>query len=616
MPATFCQRFAEARIKAGQLLPYLKTNVLSLVPVPRPRLGTCAMDEFGRLYYDPAFMEARSVYDGAFVVLHEDIHFYGRHARRRVACIGANPSPEDLADWRKVVDGRVNEMLVQSGLKCPADGVLPARLGLPPNQTPEQDMVIMRQRRGDKRKQEEQQAQEQAEQEEDEGGEKGAGRAEQEAANQDSDSQESDSQEKQPGDDRQDAEQEDAADDAADAQDEGDGDDAQEGDADGDGEPGDGEDSEAGDAGGGDAGEEDSEGNGDGSDTSDTSDGDAGEENGAGDGGGADGADSPGDDLADEGEGQESDEPGDKEGEGDESDADGESEGDGEGEGQGQGEGQSDEAGDGDADGDGSSAEGGMGEGEGEGQPSPAEIGGSVADGIPRPWELGPPSDENPGLDESEQNLLEAQTAKAIEDHVASRGSVAAGLAKQASELLHKPVDPTRALAAKVKYAVDCTAGFGDYSYGRFNNRVSGGCILPNNVKPIPRVTVIVDTSGSMGGDDLALGLEIIGNALRNLPDPRGLRVLVGGTKVERAVNVFRKESVELLEGGGTNMDVLIRQAAEERPEPKVIIVVTDTYTPWPDKPVKPKVLVCATRKPWSPPPAWMDVVYLRPEDN
>jgi len=551
MPATFCQRFAEARIKAGQLLPYLKTNVLSLVPVPRPGLGTCAMDEFGRLYYDPAFMEARSVYDGAFVVLHEDIHFYGRHAKRRVACIGANPSPEDLADWRRVVDGRVNEILVQSGLRPPADAVLPAHLGLPPNQTPEQDMVIMRQRREDKRKQEEQQAQKQAEQ----------------AEEQDSDSQASDSQENEPGDDQQDAEQEDAADDAADAQDEGD--DAQEGDADGDGEPCDSEDSKAGedgDAGDGDAGEEESEGD-------------------------EDGADLPGDDSADEGEGQDGSAPSEGEGERNES---------------------------GDADGGADTADS-EGDGQTESQ-SPSEIGGSAADGIPRPWELGPPSDENPGLDESEQNLLEAQTAKAIEDHVASRGrgSVAAVLAKQASELLHKPVDPTRALAAKVKNAVDCTSGFGDYSYSRFSNRAAGGCILPNNVKPIPRVTVIVDTSGSMGGDDLALGLEIIGNALRNLPDPRGLRVLVGGTRVERAVNVFRKESVELLEGGGTDMSVLIQQAAEDRPEPKVIIVVTDTETPWPAEPVKPKVLVCATRKSrWMrPPPAWMDVVYLRPKDK
>jgi predicted metal-dependent peptidase len=536
------QKFAEARILAAKLMPYMRTNIMSLVPVERPGLGTMAMDEHGRLYYDPKFLEVRDLKHCAFVVLHEDLHFYGRHAKRRVACIGAKPSAEDLAIWRLAVDSSVNEMLVQSGLTCPDEGVLPEKIGLPKNLTPEQGFAILRKKRDEEKAELERQAREREEREE--------------AEEQDSNSQASDSQENQPGDDQQDAEQEGPGGDDGDI---------------------------------GDVGEQESEG--DGSDTSDPSDGNAGKENGAGDGDGTDGADLPGDDSADKGEGQDGCAPS-------------------------EGEGETNESGDADGGADTADSEG---DGHTESQ-SPSEIGGSAADGISRPWELGPPSDENPGLDESEQNLLEAQTAKAIEDHIASRGrgSVAAGLAKQASALLHKPVDPTRSLAAKIKYAVDCTAGFGDYSYSRFSNRISGGCILPTNVKPIPRVTVIVDTSGSMGGDDLALGLEIIGNALKNLPDPRGLRVLVGGTRVERAVNVFRKESVELLEGGGTDMSVLIQQAAEDRPEPKVIIVVTDTYTPWPEKPVQPKVLVCATRKSrWMrPPPAWMDVVYLRPEDE
>ena len=541
MPTTFCQRFAEARILAAKLMPYMRANIMSLVPVERLGFGTMAMDEHGRLYYDPKFLEVRDLKHCAFVVLHEDLHFYGRHAKRRVACIGANPSAEDLAIWRQVVDSSVNEMLVQSGLTCPDEGVLPEKIGLPKNLTPEQGFAILRKKRDEKKAeherqaQEEQKAQEQAEQEE--------------ADEQDSNAQESEPEANEPQDDQE----------------------ADESDADGDAD-GEGESEEDGEGDGQGEGEKDDQGEGESDD--------AGEDSQDGDGDGeADDSPEGGEDGQDGGSGESS----------------------------------------GDADGEGSGPADSEGDGQTESQ-SPSEIGGSAADGIPRPWELGPPSEENPGLDESEQNLLEAQTAKAIEDHVASRGrgSVAAGLAKQASELLHKPVDPTRALAAKVKYAVDRTSGFGDYSYSRFSNRVSGGCILPNNVKPIPRVTVIVDTSGSMGGDDLALGLEIIGNALRNLPDPRGLRVLVGGTRVERAVNVFRKESVELLEGGGTDMSVLIQQAAEDQPEPKVIIVVTDTETPWPAEPVKPKVLVCATRKSrWMrPPPAWMDVVYLRPEDK
>jgi hypothetical protein len=80
---------------------------------------------------------------------------------------------------------------------------------------------------------------------------------------------------------------------------------------------------------------------------------------------------------------------------------------------------------------------------------------------------------------------------------------------------------------AEVKYAVGCTSGFGDFTYRKPNRRQpQGGALLPAHVNPIPRVTVIVDTSGSMEQSDLALALGVIGNALRSLPDPRGLRVL------------------------------------------------------------------------------------------
>jgi len=410
MPTTFCQRFAEARILAAKLMPYMRANIMSLVPVERLGFGTMAMDEHGRLYYDPKFLEVRDLKHCAFVVLHEDLHFYGRHAKRRVACIGANPSAEDLAIWRQVVDSSVNEMLVQSGLTCPDEGVLPEKIGLPKNLTPEQGFAILRKKRDEKKAeherqaQEEQKAQEQAEQEE--------------ADEQDSNAQESEPEANEPQDDQE----------------------ADESDADGDAD-GEGESEEDGEGDGQGEGEKDDQGEGESDD--------AGEDSQDGDGDGeADDSPEGGEDGQDEESGESS----------------------------------------GDADGEGSGPAGSEGDGQTESQ-SPSEIGGSAADGIPRPWELGPPSEENPGLDESEQNLLEAQTAKAIEDHVASRGrgSVAAGLAKQASELLHKPVDPTRALAAKVKYAVDRTSGFGDYSYSRFSNRVfPAAASCPTTSSPFP----------------------------------------------------------------------------------------------------------------------------------
>ena len=118
-----------------------------------------------------------------------------------------------------------------------------------------------------------------------------------------------------------------------------------------------------------------------------------------------------------------------------------------------------------------------------------------------------------------------------------------------------------------------------------------------------------------MEASDLALALGVIGNALRSLPDPRGLRVLAGDTAVACAKNVFRPEQVELAGGGGTDMAALIVAAAKERPAPKAVPVVTDGYTGWPREPVGPRVVTCLTQTRMAERvPKWIDTVVLNPE--
>ena len=246
---------------------------------------------------------------------------------------------------------------------------------------------------------------------------------------------------------------------------------------------------------------------------------------------------------------------------------------------------------------------------------------GAAADGQPRPWEDGPPLAEHPGLAEHDQNIIEAAVAKAIEQYEQQRGrgSVPGGLARAAADLLHPNVDPARELLAKVKYAVGCTSGFGDFTYRKPNRRQpAGGAMLPAHVKPIPRVTVIADTSGASDAarKGLSLALGVTANALRSLPDPRGLRVLAGDTAVACAKNVFRPEQVELNGGGGTDMAAMIEAACEERPAPKAILVVTDGFTGWPSEPVVPRVVACLTRASQAASvPTWINTVVLNPEE-
>src|SRR3972149_2879586 len=140
------QKLAEAKILAARKMPYMTHQVMSLLPVGRPGLGTMAVDDYGRLYFDPAFLEGRDLKHLAFVVLHEAIHVWGRHAKRALRLLGEKPARDRLEIWRKAVDAAVNDVLEQSGLRCPEEGVTPAKLGLPRNKTPEEYFRLLLER--------------------------------------------------------------------------------------------------------------------------------------------------------------------------------------------------------------------------------------------------------------------------------------------------------------------------------------------------------------------------------------------------------------------------------------------------------------------------------------
>ena len=101
---TMNQKLAEARILAARKMPYMTHQVMSLIPVERPGLGTMAVDEYCRLYFDPAFLESRDLKHLAFVVLHEAIHVWGRHCqavRRSAGRETRQGSAGDMAAGRR-----------------------------------------------------------------------------------------------------------------------------------------------------------------------------------------------------------------------------------------------------------------------------------------------------------------------------------------------------------------------------------------------------------------------------------------------------------------------------------------------------------------------------------
>jgi predicted metal-dependent peptidase len=261
----------------------------------------------------------------------------------------------------------------------------------------------------------------------------------------------------------------------------------------------------------------------------------------------------------------------------------------------------SDAPGDSEADGNGGSTIPGTG----------ADSSGSCSDGIDKPWE-GPVDSDTPTMDEFDQKMLQADAAQKMEQYAKNQGTLPGSLAQWADGILRPKKNPWQRLRAAVRCAAVTVRGLGDYTFQRPPRRQAGGFLrLPASIQPVPRVAVIVDTSGSMSGKELAKGLGVVKQGLQSLP-PEQIVVISGDTCAMTTQKVFRAQDVTLAGGGGTDMGAIVQEAADARPAPDAIIVVTDGWTPWPRKKVRPKCLVALTESSQKAGvPDWMTTICL-----
>jgi len=208
---------------------------------------------------------------------------------------------------------------------------------------------------------------------------------------------------------------------------------------------------------------------------------------------------------------------------------------------------------------------------------------GSGADGCERP------GDCRKGIDPQQAELLRLGVAAEIQRLDGREpGSVPGGWLRWAESVLPSRVDWRRVLAAEVRSAVAAVAGKVDYTYARPSRRahLNREIILPTLRRPIPNVVIVCDTSGSMHDRLLARALaEIEAVLTRAGLRQTQVRVLAVDTAVQAARRVSRATQVQLAGGGGTDMGAGLYAAAELRPRPSVVIVLTDGFTPWPEQP-------------------------------
>ncbi|MCX5195504.1 VWA-like domain-containing protein [Streptomyces sp. NBC_00249] len=206
---------------------------------------------------------------------------------------------------------------------------------------------------------------------------------------------------------------------------------------------------------------------------------------------------------------------------------------------------------------------------------------GSGADGLDREWDLGP--DGAHGLSEQERDAVRFRVAQGI---TGRPGSAPKGWRRWAEEAFHPPQPWRDLLGAALRSAASGAGAGEDYTYGRPSRRSAGlpGVVLPSLRRRPPRVSVVIDTSGSVSDAELGSALHEVAAIARAVGGRRDLVTVLSCDASAQAVHqLCRAEGIPLVGGGGTDLRTGFARALRARPAPDVVVVLTDGQTPWPD---------------------------------
>lgn len=237
---------------------------------------------------------------------------------------------------------------------------------------------------------------------------------------------------------------------------------------------------------------------------------------------------------------------------------------------------------------------------------------GSGAHASPADWETG---DGASRLSPVEAEALRRHAAEAMRAHQRARGTLPAGWKRWADEVLEPVVDWRRVLAGAVREAVAWAGGAVDYTYRRPSRRSAAlrGVVLPSLRRPLPTVAMVIDTSGSMGEDDLAAAMAEVTGVLREVGvSGNRVAVLACDADVHCVSRVTSAQQVTLAGGGGTDMRIGIERALALPERPGVVIVITDGLTPWPAEPSACRLIAALTSMKAPAAPAWAETIRIQ----
>lgn len=267
------------------------------------------------------------------------------------------------------------------------------------------------------------------------------------------------------------------------------------------------------------------------------------------------------------------------------------------------------QSGDGNGDGDGDGANGG-------GKVTGGKCG-SAATGQSEDYEL--PGNQGQKVTPTEGSMIARKVAEDIrKEKQKGIGNIPGSWERWADEILSPKVNWRNELRASIYNSVSEVAGMIDYTYRRPSRRQSafGKVVVPSLTQPVVKVACVVDTSGSMGSEEVEQAIAEVGGILKALGTNVGITVLSVDAAVHTCQKVFSARQVTPVGGGGTDMGIGIAKAMELKPKPDVIVVLTDGYTPWPDKSPKAKVIVGIIGGSGDGVPAWAKTIMIENRDE
>jgi predicted metal-dependent peptidase len=188
------------------------------------------------------------------------------------------------------------------------------------------------------------------------------------------------------------------------------------------------------------------------------------------------------------------------------------------------------------------------------------------------------------GRTQTEMTRAVKQVAEAIRKEASKGiGNIGAGLAVWADQVLAPPRVNWRArLTQLVRDSIAHKAGAVTHRYTKPSRRQAGlgygagRATLPALISPIPRIAVAVDTSGSMGTDEINKAMAEINGILKAIGAPVDFVSFdtVAG-KVAKINNVSEARK-NLTGGGGTDFRPVLTQLGKAKPRYDAVIVVTD----------------------------------------